>query len=168
MTTDERPGAAEIARRAGVSTSSLFRYFASIDALRDEVAERFLDQHRDLVDARPSDGLTFEERIRAYVDLRIEVGRTFGPIMQRFSVRIANEPALAPLRDRFQARLARQAEAHFEPELVSVTPARREDLAVVIDSATSIEAFRILRETHGRTEAQVRRAWIATLDSILR
>lgn len=168
MTGEERPAAAEIARRSGVSTSSLFRYFTSIDDLRGQVAERFLDQHRDLLDARPPDGATFEERSRAFADLRIQVGLTFGPIAQRLQARMFDEPGLASIRARFRTMLADQVDAYFEAELGAATPARRADLMAVIDSATSVEAFRILYESHGRTEPQVRRAWLTALDAILR
>jgi AcrR family transcriptional regulator len=168
MDGNERPTATEIARRAGVSTSSLFRYFSSIDDLRAQVAERYMEEHQDVLEPHPPDGADYQERLRLFVDLRIRAGSTLGPVNRRMQGRVFDEPALIPIQTRFRAILATQIETHFESELARVTPARRADLIALLDSMTSIEAFRILHETHDRTESQVRRSWLPALDAILR
>ncbi len=168
MDGSERPTTAnEIARRAGVSTSSFFRYFASIDDLRAQVAARYIEQNSDLLEQLPPAEAGFEERRRIFVDLRIRAGVTLGPMSRRVQGRAVEDPALVPFQEQFRAIFARQAEAHFEAELVSATPARRADLVALIDSMTSIEAFRILSETHGRSDTQIRRVWLSALGAIL-
>ncbi len=163
----ERPTATEIAERAGVSTSSLFRYFSSLDDLRAQVAARFLEDHRDLLDPDLPPGAEYEARIRLFVDLRIRAATTLGPMSRRLQGRAIDEPSLAPIQSHFRALLAKQVTTHFGPELGSAGPARRSDLIAVVDAMTSMEAFGILSDTHGRTEAQVRRSWRAAVAAVL-
>lgn len=167
MEGNERPTANEIARRAGVSTSSFFRYFASIDDLRGQVAARYVEQNRELLEPRPATGAGFEERRRCFVDLRIRTGATLGPMSRRLQGRVVEDPTLGPIQEQFRAILANQVDTHFDAELATITPARRADLIALIDSMTSIEAFQILRETHGRSDTQIRRSWSAALDALL-
>ena len=162
-----RPSANEIARRAGVSTSSFFRYFDSIDDLRNQVADRYLEQHRQLLEPSVPDGAELDERRQRFVEVRIRAGAAFGPVQRSLSGRAADEPGLLPIQARFRAVLARQVEAHFGPELADATPARRDDLVAVVDTMTSIDAYRILRETHERSDTQIRRAWLAAIDAVL-
>jgi AcrR family transcriptional regulator len=167
MDGSERPTATEIARRAGVSTSSLFRYFSSIDDLRAQVAVRYLEEHREVLEPDLPAGAEYEQRVRLYVDLRIRAATTLGPMSRRLQGRAVDEPALIPIQRQFRAILANQVETHFDAELATTPPGRRADLIAVIDSMTSIEAFRILHETHGRSELQVRRSWRSALHAIL-
>lgn len=164
---DERPTANEIARRAGVSTSSFFRYFASIDDLRTQAAARYVERNRELLEPGLPATADFEDRHRRFVDLRIRAGVTLGPASRRLQGRAAAEPGLVPIQEQFRALLASQVTTCFAAELASATPARRADLIALIDSMTSIEAYQILHETHGRTDAQIRRAWSSALGAIL-
>lgn len=168
MNGNERPTAAEIARRAGVSTSSLFRYFASIDDLRLQVASRFLDDHRDVLDPQPPTGADYDQRRRLFVDLRIRLATTVGPMSQRLQGRLVDEPGLLPIQTTFGRLLADQVTTYFDPELSMLTKARRDDLVGLVDSLTSIEAFRILHEIHDRSEPQVQRSWRSAIDTLLR
>ena len=163
----QRPSASEIAKRAGVSTSSFFRYFDSIDDLRNQVADRYLEQHRQLLEPSVPDEADLSERRQRFVDLRIDAGATFEPVQRSLSGRAADEPGLAPIQARFRTILTRQVDAHFGPELAEATPARRDDLVAVIDTMTSIEAYRTMRQTHGRSDTQIRRAWLAAIEAVL-
>lgn len=163
----ERPSAAEIARRAGVSTSSFFRYFDGIDDLRMQVAQRFIEQHRGLLEPDVPEGLGARQRMELFVELRIQAGSILGPASRQLQGRAVDEPDLVPIQARARRILADQVESHFGPELDAFTPARRADLVAIIDSMSSIDAYRIMTDIHGRTDAQVRRAWLATLTALL-
>lgn len=163
----ERPTAAEIAERAGVSTSSLFRYFTSIDDLRTQVAVRYVELHRDVLEPKPPTGADYDERRRLFVDLRIRAGTSLGPISRRLQGRAVDELALVPIQTQFRSIVAKQVTTHFDPELAGTTPARRADLVSVIDSMTSIDAFQILQGIHDRSESQVRRSWLSAIGVIL-
>lgn len=167
MAGNERPTADEIARRAGVSTSSFFRYFEGIEDLRSQASARFVDRHRDLLEPTLPEGLDTEERVRRFVDLRIRAGVTLGPIGLRLQGRIADEPALVPMQSRVRSVLAAQVGLYLEAELSALSPARRADLTALIDSLTSLDAYRTLSETHGRSEAQVRRVWRSAIAMLL-
>lgn len=167
MSGTERPTAAEIAARAGVSTSSLFRYFTGIDDLRAQLVARYLEQHRDMLEPETPTDAGYEERSRRFVDHRIRVATVLDPISRRLQGRALDEPALLPIQAHVRSLIANQVPTHFGPELADLTPARRDDLTSVLDSMTSIEAFRILREQHDRSEAQIRRSWRAAITALL-
>ncbi len=165
---NERPTASEIARRAGVSTSSLFRYFESIDDLRMQVAARFLDDHRDVLQPEPPAGAGYDQRRQLFVDLRIRLATTIGPMSRRLQGRVVDEPGLLPIQTTFRSLLAEQVTTHFDPELSAMTQAGRHDLAGLIDAMTSIEAYRTLHEVHERSETQIRRSWRSAIDTLVR
>lgn len=167
MDGSEQPTAAEIAKRAGVSTSSLFRYFTSIDDLRAQVAARYLELNRDILEPDLPPGADYEVRSRQFVDIRIRAGATLGPIRLRLQGRAADDPAFIPIQTQLRTIVGNQVMTHFEPELAATTPARRADLTALIDAMTSLAAYRTMHDIHGRTEAQVRRSWLAALEVLL-
>lgn len=167
MEGSERPTATELAERSGVSTSSFFRYFDGIDDLRGQLIARFMEQHNDLLAPDVPPDAPFDERLRLFVEVRVRAGTALGPMARRLQGRAVDEPGLIPMQNRARSMLADQVPNHFGPELATLTPARRADLTAVIDAMTSIDAYRTLDEIHGRSEAQIRRAWTTALTTLL-
>ena len=89
------PSVEEVAERAGVSVSSVFRYFDSLDDLHAQTIERYFERYEPLfeVPARP-DGST-AERVAALVDARLELYETIAPIARAARVRAASEEGIA-------------------------------------------------------------------------
>src|SRR3954464_13078049 len=65
-----QPGAAEIARRAGVSERSVFRHFEDLDSLAETAIEREIERVGSLFRAPSAEGPT-DARVRALVDQRL-------------------------------------------------------------------------------------------------
>ncbi|MEK9938638.1 MAG: TetR/AcrR family transcriptional regulator, partial [Ilumatobacter sp.] len=75
------PAVDQVARRSGVSTATIFRYFGSLDELQQETVTRFVERFKDLlVIDRLGQGST-TARVRRFVDSRIRLFSEVGPVM---------------------------------------------------------------------------------------
>jgi len=80
--------------------------------------------------------------------------------------RAVDSPRLARTLDQTRSMQAGLVRTHFTTELGSLTPARGDDLVMLIDSMTSFEAWDLLRTTHRRSRPQIRRAWLVGLKAL--
>lgn len=160
------PTTPELAARAGVSAASIFRYFESLDELREHTIVHFLGRYEHLFDV-PDPGGALDERIAALVDSRLRLHETVAPVARMVRARMHDEPALATQLALVRRRQADQAAAHFAEELAALPPAGRDDLVGAVVTTTSFEAWDLLTGDLGRTPKQVRRAWIRTLRALL-
>ena len=78
-----------------------------------------------------------------------------------------DDPSAQQHVDRTRAVMAEQIRRHFEPELTALSPARCDDTVTAIAALTSVESWEQFRRSHGRSPAQVRRAWISSIDHLL-
>lgn len=161
-----RPDVDAVAERAGVSVSSVFRYFDNLDDLYRATIERYFDQFAPLF-AVPATGQgPLDDRIARFVDARLALYQAIGPIARAARARAGDHPHLAHTLQDTRVMLAGQVREHFAPELSSRTSARADDLVALIDSLTSFEAWDLLTGSHRRTRPQVRRAWRAGLEAL--
>ena len=160
------PTADQLAERAGVSTSSLFRYFESIDDMRSQAAARLIERHGDLIRSSPTPDADLGARIDEFVEVRLRVGEHFGPMMTTLQARV-NTDELSPLLAQFRTPLWEMPDRYFGPELATLTQARRAELAALVDTLTSIEAWRHLTTSHGRTPRQTKRAWASAVGILI-
>ncbi len=157
----------DIVERSGVSLSSIFRYFTGIDDLQQQTIEHHFARHAGLFEVpAPGEG-TRAERIRTYVEARTTLHEAIAPIARLARVRAREQPTVAASLEETRQRFARQVRTHFAPEVATRTPALADDLVAVVASLTSFEAWDLLVTTHGRSTAQVRRAWTTALDALL-
>ncbi len=162
-----RPSTEEIAARAGVSVSSLFRYFDSIDDLQRQTIDVHFERFGPLFDV-PSIGAGDRDgRIDRFVDARIELHATVAPIARLARARAFDQPVIAETLAQARRRLATQIGEHFAAELEVASSDAAEDVADAIDGLTSFEAWDLLSNTHGRSAEQIRRAWTAAIRSVL-
>lgn len=157
----------DIAEKVGVSRATFFRYFATLEELRNaalvRVAERFPDLH-----AVPGLGEgTRDERIARFVEARVQLHETLHPLALLFRTRAGRDAEAAELLDAARQVLAGQVAQHFAVELAQHTPARRDDLVVAISVLTSVESWQQFRQTHDRSRVQTQRAWRDALGRLL-
>ena len=162
------PATAEnLASEAGISTSSLFRYFESLDDVFREAVDHFHAEHEDLFAAAPDPEATREARIAEFVDLRVRCAVAMGPWAQRvFGYSLTNVD-LRPVTDRLRACLAEHVGRYFAPELERLSPAGRADLVAVLDAVASVEVALAMHQFHGRTDKQIARAWLSSISTLL-
>jgi AcrR family transcriptional regulator len=163
------PSAAEVAKRAGVSPATLFRYFETIDDLQHEATSRFFERNAPLFEVPPSAG-SLDERADGYASARVSLYDTIAPIARLARVRSFDHPHLARTLHEVRSRMAVQVRTHFAPELRTLTPAARDDAVGLITTMTSFESWDQLRQDFDRSPAQIRRAWrqaiVATLQPV--
>ena len=161
------PSADQVARRAGVSMASLFRYFETLDELRQATIERYLDRFAHLFDI-PDPGLgPLTERIERFVAARIRLFESTEPIGRLARSRAATVPDFDHSLRQARATTAAQVRQHFATELSRLSPARRDDLVAVVSTTTSFESWLQLRDDYARSTPQTRRAWTNALRCLL-
>ena len=151
------PTTEAVAERAGVSVSSIFRYFDSVDDLVREAIETHFDRYADLFEI-PSLGIgPLADRVRHLVDARLTLYATIAPIARFARARASEQPQLAESLSLARAGFANQIRAHFQTELARLTPQRAGDLVSLIDTLTSFEAWDLQHSGHQRSNRLVRR-----------
>lgn len=163
----EPPSAQEVAARAGVSVSSLFRYFENLTELRNESILHFLSRFADLFEVPDLGVGGFDERIDGFVRSRLRQYETVAPTARFARARALEAPELAENLERVRRRQADQVRAHFAPELARLDASAADDAVVAVAALTSFEAWDLARTTLGRSSDQLTRAWRAALVRLL-
>jgi TetR/AcrR family transcriptional regulator of autoinduction and epiphytic fitness len=161
------PTVDDVAARAGVSVSSVFRNFDGLDDLQRQAFDVFARRFAHLLEPAAPRETDRDVRIAAHVRVRLELFEAAGPMM-----RVARQRALdyQPIADGVggnRSALADQTRAHFAPEARQLTPADAANLVAVIDSLTSPEAYEVMGAANGRSHRQISRAWTTALDALL-
>ena len=158
------PSVDVIAERSGVSVSSLFRYFESLDDLERETIERHFDRISPLFEIPSVGEGPLERRIATFVDSRLGLYEVISGTARMARIRAGAQPAIATALRRVRGMWLDQVRRQFAPELATLTPSRADDLTALIDSLTSFESWDLLRDAHGRSPSQIRRAWTRGLE----
>ncbi|HEX4903740.1 MAG TPA: TetR/AcrR family transcriptional regulator [Acidimicrobiales bacterium] len=159
------PNVEEVAERAEVSVSSVFRYFDGLDDLHGETVRRYFERFAPLFEV-PAAADSRAGRIAALVDARLELYETIAPIGRIARIK-AGEPTIADTLVETRRRFARQVREHLAADLAPRGRPGAQDAADLVDALTSFESWDLLRSTHGRSRAAVRRAWIAGIERVL-
>lgn len=161
------PSADEIAARAGVSVSSLFRYFDGLEDLKNQTVERYFSRYASLFEIpRIGDG-DLAERIDGFVDARLRLYDAIAPIARLARARAYDQPGMAAPLARARATFVDQIRMHFSPELDGVATDRADGVIALIDTVTSFESWDLQHSAHDRTGAQVRSSWCRGLTRLL-
>ena len=161
------PPTERIAERAGVSVSSVFRYFESLEDLQQQTVETHFERFGQLFDIPSLGEGSLDTRIARFVDARATLHAAVAPIARiaraKQSERSPISERLAAIRDLF----IDQVRVHFAEELSTRTGAEHDDLADAVDALTSFEAWDLLHSARGRSDRQIRRTWRTTIHSLL-
>lgn len=161
------PSTDDIAERAGLSVSSVYRNFDGLDDIQHQAIERFQERFAHLLLDHPEPAASRAERIAHFVRARVELYRTAGPLMRLARQRALDHSAITNSVATQRSRLADQTLACFAPELSSSTPAQASNLAALIDAMTAPEAFDVMSGAHARTPRQIATTWATGLTALL-
>ena len=161
------PTTEAIAERAGVSVSSVFRYFESLDDLQRETIEAHFVRFGPLFDIPAIGEGDMGARVRRFVDARLELHTSVAPVARLARARSYDQHLIADRITEIRESFVSQVRAHFAAELDSRSGAEADDIVHTVDSLTSFEAWDLSATTHGRSRRQIRRAWIHTITTIL-
>lgn len=162
------PSADEIAARAGVSVASLFRYFETLDDLRRETTDLYFERYAHLFDVTEIGEGTLDTRIQNFAASRVTLHSTTEPMCRLIRLRAHDVSAIDDLLHLSRTTRADQIRQHFDEELSRIGAAAGDDLTAVIATLTSFESWDQMRNDHGRSDPQIRRAWATALGQILR
>lgn len=164
---DLRPGASEIADRAGVSHRSIFRYFDDLDDLVGTAIDHDLAEAGPLANIRVIGTGRVAERIAAFVDARISLYEHIDATMQLARTRAHSIPSIDESIAKMVVLFRTQIAAHFQPELAALTDEQRSLLVDGILVLTSYDSFTIhVRLLHSEIE-RIGASWVATITAIL-
>jgi AcrR family transcriptional regulator len=161
------PTSEQVARRAGISMATFFRYFDSLGELRREASARILQRFPHLYRVPDIGAGPREERISRFAAIRVDLWETIHPLARLLRSNALREPGAAQAVELGRAAMADQIRQHFAVELRALTSAQRENAVATIASLTSVESWEQFRHTHGRSAVQTRRAWSHAIDRIL-
>lgn len=161
------PTVEDVAARAGVSVSSVFRSFDGLDDMQREAFDVFQERYASLFESRVTSAMSRGERVAAHVRVRLELYAAAGPIMHIARQRALDYLPMAEGVGRSRSKLADQTRDHFRPDAAALTPAEAANLLSVIDSMTSPDAYQVMGAANGRSHRQIGRAWTTALTAVL-
>jgi AcrR family transcriptional regulator len=162
------PSAELIARRAGVSPRSLFRYFDDVDALVHEAVGQQQARLAPMLAVRIDPGRSFDDRLDALVALRLDLYDAMGPVARVARAIASQQPVVAQELRRIRRVLRDQLEAAFAPELAVQRGAARARALAAADVLASWESVDLLRGDQGLSRAEAAAAVAAGLTAVLR
>lgn len=164
---DPAPTPATVATRAGVSRASVFRYFSSLDELRNEAMGRVLVRFLGLFELGEPSPDSSTVRVAHFVDARLRLHETLHPLALLQRRHAAGSEHAAVMIDASRDLLADQVRSYFRLDLDAVDDTRREDAVTTIAVLTSVESWHQATHSHGRTPADTRRAWISAITAVI-
>lgn len=161
------PSAAAVAERAGVSVSSVFRYFEDLDDLQQQTIERYFERFAPLFDVPDAGEGQLPQRIQRLVEARLALYEEIAPIARLARQRAPEHQRLADTLHETRARFAEQVRQQFASELQSLGRAVADDRLAVLDTLLSFESWDLLRTTHDRSRQRLARAWTDAITRLL-
>ena len=151
-----QPTTEEIARRAGLSPRSLFRYFDDVEDLSRAVIDRELHASQPLLELVVDDGASLGERIRILVAARVRLFEAIAPTARAARLAALRNPIIAQrLRER-RAFLRAQVRAVLDPP-----PA----LLPALDALCSFETYELLRHDQRLSKPKAAEALVSALEA---
>ncbi|MDA8196009.1 MAG: TetR/AcrR family transcriptional regulator [Actinomycetota bacterium] len=160
------PSSLQISQRAGLSPRSLFRYFDDLeDLVRSAVKREFERIGTELEWSTPSG--TLSERARVVSEWRARLFDTTGwvGVVARINEHSNRQMAAELSEGRLKTRQI--IEDAFAVEFSDLDPSTHMHLLAAIDTATSFEAYRLLRYDIGLTRSSAVAIMATTIRSIL-
>ncbi len=161
------PGPDQVARRVGLSSRSVYRYFEDREALVRAAIDRHLEKVRPLSLIHAIGKGPLEARIERFVEARIRLHDAIGATARASRRRAPSDPIIAAQVRRTRRLLAEQVEMHFEPELRALPPTMRRSTTAACDTLCQLEALDHLRLHLGLSLADTRRVMGVALRSLL-
>ena len=161
------PSVDEVAERAGVSVSSVFRYFDSLDDLQQETIERYFERFAHLFVLPELEDGGLDDRIEALADARLDLWESIAPIGRMARARAGDQPRIAASLLDTRRFLCQQLRGHFAPDLRGRTAGDAEERVALVDTLTAFEAWDLLHATHEWSRPRIRRAWLTGIRAVL-
>ena len=160
------PSADDVAARAGVSVSSLFRNFDGLHGMQCQALERSQADFAPFFVVTDADE-SRTVRVRTHVTTRIEFLKIANGLLRIGRSRALDHELFVEGLARVRLNLADQTRQRFAAELDQLTPTEAANLTALIDATTSPDAFDLMCAAHSLTPDQIAKTWITALDALL-
>lgn len=160
------PTVDDVAERAGVSVSSIFRNFDGLADIQRQALEEFQPKFAHLFVVDDADRPRVE-RIQAHVRARVELLGAAGGLLRIARARSLDHAPILEGMARLRGQFATQTRLRFASEIDQLSPAEAANLCAIIDATTSPDAFDVMSGAHARTPRQISKTWISALDAVL-
>lgn len=161
-----RPGASQIASRAGVSERSVFRHFEDLDTLVEEAIARQWARVGPTF-APPDPRGTSDQRIAALADQRLAIHDAVAPTARAAMLLAPDSHRLTETLARRRQLLDHQVVTHFAADLATRGARDRVELMRALAAVASFEHIEHLRVGMGLDTAATRRIVVRTLTALL-
>ena len=160
------PTAAQIAKRAGCSTRSVFERFEDLLTLSIATADYVFAQGLALAVPRNVDA-DRRTRVKSQVETRGQVCELWLPIW-RALVRNQDESDLLRARvGNVYDLVGQRLQLMYAPELSTLPTAEQKQLLIALESLTDFESWGRMRERHGLSVEAACDVWINAIDRLL-
>lgn len=161
------PTIEQAAQRSGLSLRSLYRYFADPGELLEATIKRSDEIGSSLSKLHAIGQGPLEERIDAFVRMRLNLHDGIGPMYRATLVNAPRHPRIRDELAKNRNAMRRQFERHFAPELAVHKSAQREALLTAGDLLTQLESIDYLRRHRQLSVPEVRASLAAGLVALL-
>ena len=161
------PSPDAVAKRAGVSIASMYRYFETLDELRNDAIARITERFPELVFIPEIGTGDRKQRIATFIKVRLALYEKLHPLQLLNRSNLHESSITVKQLDSARLMLCDQIRVHYDCELRTLSTADREDLVASIAVLTSVESWEQFRRTMNRTVGQTRRAWNSAIHHLL-
>ncbi len=161
------PTAQQVAQRAGISVATLFRYFETLEDLRQYATQQCLERFAHLFELPEISCGTTEEKITSLVASRLAQYQAIGPIARLIRWRAFDTPDVQTTLHQQRQNQTQQLAQHFAQELRSHSPDDQEDLLASLIALTSFEAWDQQRQDQQHSNKRIAASWQKTLTRLM-
>ena len=169
------PTAEQVAARAGISLSSLFRYFETLTEMQLEAFNRFAERYLHLItDPAPPDvdpavtpTAALAARAISFAERRVALFADTAPIVALAERRSIDTPIIARRLIGLRRQLADQTRRWFAPELDAMPSPDATASVALVDSIASVAGYRLFIEVHGLGRDRIAAAWSEAIAAVI-
>lgn len=161
------PSTEVIARRAGVSARSVFRYFDDTEDLAQAAVARQAENHAELWEHEVDPTLPYAERLERFVEWRSALLVAIGSVGLVARVHAPVHPVIQARLSATRARMRDQIAKVFEPELAPLAPSERALRLATLDVVCSWEARWLMTSDQGLDNDMATTAMRDAIDRLL-
>lgn len=151
-----RPAADAVAKRAGISRRSVFRYFDDLDDLNRTAFARQLERVWPLVELPGMGEGSLEARIATIAAQRATLYAAIAPVARVTRLRAPYHKVIGEELALNRKGLSRQVQRHFQAELTTLPASESSSLFAAVDALLSFETYDFLVATRGSDSEEVR------------
>lgn len=160
------PTTAQIAKRAGCSTRSIFERFTDLLTLRLAVADYVFAQGMAQAVAQNVDD-DRQTRLRSQVEARAQICERWLPIWRALIHNQSESLLLKKRIEHVRDVIVERLQLIYEPELSTLSELGRQQLLIALETLTDFEAWGQMRERHGLSFEAACDVWIKAINRIL-